>query len=215
MVAFSLLVNAAQPQNHGLTSTFTAQEASTLKSFLQTKADKLDSIHDAFFTIKALALLDTKPTAAKNTELCTLAKNTLKDQKVLNNLDARSIYHAAAVAEQLGCDVTVEKAVTDAIKNIIEEGDSVPHYYHAVMAALALRSQTKKEVSDDELTSVMSKISDLTESDGTIRSSTSDKEGNLYNTGLSLQLFAKYVTFSHLFYPAIAFILSHFNYANI
>ena len=173
--------------NHGLSSTFTQTDAATIKSLLQSKAES-SSIHDAFYATQGLALLDTRPTPAKTTELCTLAKTTLSNKAV----DVQSIYHAASLAQVLKCDVTVDKAVSDAIKTAIEEGASVPNYYYAVFAAMSLRAQTKKDLTDDELTSVIEKLGDLTESDGAVRSTTEDKEGNLYNTGLVLQIYARY-----------------------
>lgn len=199
-LSFGVYGAPAKASNHGLSSTFTQTDVATLKTFLQSKAET-SSIHDAFYATQGLALLDTKPTAAKTTELCTLAKNTLSS-KAVEKLDVESIYHAAALAQVLKCDVTIDKAVTDTIKTVIEEGASVPNYYYAVSAALALRAQTKKEVSDDELTSVIEKLGDLTESDGGVRSTTEDKEGNLYNTGLVLQIYARYnaIFFSALFY---------------
>jgi hypothetical protein len=181
----------AKASNHGLSSTFTQSDVATLKTFLQSKAET-SNIHDAFYATQGLSLLDTKPTAAKTTELCTLAKNTLSDKAVSEKQDVESIYHAAALAQVLKCDVTVDKTATDAIKTTIAEGASVPNYYYAVFAALSLRAQTKKDITDDELTAVIEKLGDLTESDGAVRSTTEDKEGNLYNTGLVLQIYARY-----------------------
>jgi oligosaccharyltransferase complex subunit delta (ribophorin II) len=181
----------AKASNHGLSSTFTQSDVATLKTFLQSQSETTN-IHNAFYATQGLALLDIKPTKA--TELCTLAKNTLRSKTVVEALDVESIFHAAAVAQVLKCDVTVDKAVTDAIETVIEEGGSVSHYYAAVFATLALRAQTKKEITDDELTAVIEKLGDLTESDGTVRGTKDDKEGSLYNTGLVLQIYARIVS---------------------
>lgn len=182
---------AAPPANHGLSTTFTQNDVANVKSFLQSQAEASSNIHDAYYATQALARLELKPTADKATKLCTLAKDTLKDKSVVEKLDAKSIYHAAALAQVLKCDVTVDKALTDAIKSIIEDGASVPNYYYAVNAALSLREKTKKDITDDQITSVVEKLGDLTESDGTVRATVEDKDGDLYNTGLVLQIYAR------------------------
>jgi oligosaccharyltransferase complex subunit delta (ribophorin II) len=190
VVALGLVVDAAAPSNRGLSTTFTQADANALKAVLQS-TDKFTDIHTAYYTTQALAQLDTKPTDAKTKELCTLAQDTLRNKQVLEGHDATSIHQALALAAQLKCDVAVDKAVTDSIKETIEEGDSAADFFHAVSAALAAREKTKKDISDDVLTSVIDKIDDLTESDGTVRASTNDKDGTLFNAGLALQLYGK------------------------
>lgn len=183
------MVEAAR--NAGLSSAISADDLKNIKDVVlaNTNKDWPNNIHNAYYVTSALANLDTIP---KQTEIITLAKNTLKSK---DKQSVESIFHAASILETLKVsDATVDKAVVDTLKNAIEDGETLNDYYYAGSAALSLRAlKLAKEITDDDIASLVAKVSDLADEDGAFRSSSTDKEGSLYNTGLALQLLARYI----------------------
>ncbi len=178
----ALCLGASKPSNSGLSSTF---DTTNLINFLKSKTPS--TIQEAFYVSEALRELG--QTSSK--DLCTLATTALS-KPVLEN--TQSFYQAATVAKSLSCSAKLTTAQVDDLKSLLAEGD-VPNIFYAVFTSLAL---AEKSISEDDLTAVIERIGDLTESDGTVRTSSSDKDGTLYNAGLALQIYARYFIFIYI-----------------
>eukprot|EP01111_Echinosteliopsis_oligospora_P010115 TRINITY_DN3090_c0_g1_i1.p1 TRINITY_DN3090_c0_g1~~TRINITY_DN3090_c0_g1_i1.p1 ORF type:complete len:705 (-),score=241.46 TRINITY_DN3090_c0_g1_i1:78-2192(-) len=199
LLAITTVVYAA-PVNTGLSSTFTEEDvADTISLITSATKDKSwpTNIQEAYFASHTLRLLGSS-SLPKQKEQCNLAKSTLTDKKTLDSLDIISIYYAVLVADELKCDIKIDRQpLIDSLRKSTEK-NSFNHIYYSTATILALHNsnivQIKGEFKDSEISGLISKLHGLVEEDGSVLATPNAKEGSLYNTGLLLQLLSKPTT---------------------
>lgn len=170
--------------------TFNENDASAVKG-LFTQAQKQDGTFSDIKTAHqaAWSLSQLKADVPKKTEVCNQAKKTLADAKAT----VEDIYHAASVANVLGCAEKASAAVTTTLQTALAS-DKLQDLYYAVMATTVLKQHVS--IDKEKLVAAADKVKELMEPDGTVLSRVGAEEGDVYNTGLAFQVLG-YLHSSH------------------
>eukprot|EP01112_Ceratiomyxa_fruticulosa_P016102 TRINITY_DN4831_c0_g1_i1.p1 TRINITY_DN4831_c0_g1~~TRINITY_DN4831_c0_g1_i1.p1 ORF type:complete len:681 (-),score=163.65 TRINITY_DN4831_c0_g1_i1:226-2268(-) len=183
LVFVTLFVVALSKKNAGASTSYTEDDAKNLASSIKAHQKEWEnSISPAYHAFSVLQSIEGK--VPNKDALCKLAKDTLgKSGRV------EEIYQAVSIAEGLGCGESVSADVTSTLTKTIANGEDLEELYYAVNSVLLL--QDKKHITfNDDFTSVVSKVLAL-EDEGIFSNAEGDDEGNIYATGLALQLLAK------------------------